>query len=396
MTESVRVRFAPSPTGHLHVGGARTALFNWLFARHHGGAFLLRIEDTDRDRSTDEAIHQILDAMTWLGLDWDREGPEDDGAYRGYFRQTSRFEIYRAHAERLLAEGRAYRCYCTPEELDARREAAQARGRDLPLRRPLPRPPAPSRRPRGAPAPDPGRGDDGRPRPDPRGRDVRPRHARRLDPRPVRRDADLQLLRGRRRRDDEDHPRDPGQRPPLEHAEADPLLRGARVPAAGVRPHPDDPRPGPEAPVQAPRGDVRPRVPGRGVPARGDGQLPRAARMGPRGPGGLHPGRADPPLRPPAGRRHAGDLRPDQARVAEPGVDEAARRGPRGADAARDAAARPARRAARDRRAAGGAAPGRGREPRRARQDAGRDGASRRASTSRLRPTTIRRRSGSS
>jgi glutamyl-tRNA synthetase len=143
MAESVRVRFAPSPTGHLHVGGARTALFNWLFARHHGGVFLLRIEDTDRDRSTDEAIHQILDAMTWLGLDWDQEGPEDDGVYRGYFRQTSRFDIYRAHAERLLADGRAYRCYCTPEELDARREAAQARGetfrydgrcRDLPLR----------------------------------------------------------------------------------------------------------------------------------------------------------------------------------------------------------------------------------------------------------------------
>ena len=128
MNESVRVRFAPSPTGHLHVGGGRTALFNWLFARHHGGACLLRIEDTDRDRSTDEAIGQILDAMTWLGLDWDQEGPESDGNYRGYFRQTSRSEIYRAHAERLLGEGRAYRCYCTPEELDARREAAQGRG----------------------------------------------------------------------------------------------------------------------------------------------------------------------------------------------------------------------------------------------------------------------------
>jgi glutamyl-tRNA synthetase len=141
--ETVRVRFAPSPSGHLHIGGARTALFNWLFARHHGGAFLLRIEDTDRDRSTDEAIHQILGAMAWLGLDWELEGPENDGTYRGYFRQTSRFETYRAHAERLLAEGQAYRCYCTPEELDARREVAQARGetfrydgrcRDLPLR----------------------------------------------------------------------------------------------------------------------------------------------------------------------------------------------------------------------------------------------------------------------
>jgi glutamyl-tRNA synthetase len=128
MPEPVRVRFAPSPTGHLHVGGARTALFNWLFARHHGGTFLLRIEDTDRDRSTAEAIRQILDAMAWLGLDWDREGPDEDGAYRGYFRQTSRLEIYRTHAERLLAEGGAYHCYCSPDELEARRAAAQARG----------------------------------------------------------------------------------------------------------------------------------------------------------------------------------------------------------------------------------------------------------------------------
>jgi glutamyl-tRNA synthetase len=124
----VRVRFAPSPTGHLHVGGARTALFNWLFARHHGGAFLLRVEDTDRSRSTEDSIRQILEALTWLGLDWDREGPEDDGAWQGYFRQTSRLEIYRAQAERLLAEGRAYRCYCPPEELEAGRQAAQARG----------------------------------------------------------------------------------------------------------------------------------------------------------------------------------------------------------------------------------------------------------------------------
>ena len=128
MSEPVRVRFAPSPTGHLHVGGARTALFNWLFARHAGGTLILRIEDTDRSRSTDDSIRQILEAMTWLGLGWDPEGPEDDGTYRGYFRQTSRLDVYRAHAERLLAEGRAYRCYCTPTELDARREAAQARG----------------------------------------------------------------------------------------------------------------------------------------------------------------------------------------------------------------------------------------------------------------------------
>ena len=128
MNEAVRVRFAPSPTGHLHVGGARTALFNWLFARGAGGTFILRIEDTDRTRSTDESIRQILEAMTWLGLSWDEEGPEDDGIFRGYFRQTSRLDVYRAHAERLLAEGRVYRCYCTSEELQERRAAAQARG----------------------------------------------------------------------------------------------------------------------------------------------------------------------------------------------------------------------------------------------------------------------------
>jgi glutamyl-tRNA synthetase len=128
MSEPVRVRFAPSPTGHLHVGGARTALFNWLFARRAGGAFLLRIEDTDRTRSTDDSIRQILEALTWLGLPWDPEGPEDDGTWAGYFRQTSRLDVYRAFAERLLAEGRAYRCYCPPEDLAARREAARARG----------------------------------------------------------------------------------------------------------------------------------------------------------------------------------------------------------------------------------------------------------------------------
>src|SRR5262245_7513627 len=122
MPESVRVRFAPSPTGHLHVGGARTALFNWLYARHHEGVFILRIEDTDRSRSTEEYIGQIVDAMRWLGLDWD-EGPPTAG-----YRQTERAEIYRSHAERLLAEGQAYRCRCSAEELDALRQAAQQSG----------------------------------------------------------------------------------------------------------------------------------------------------------------------------------------------------------------------------------------------------------------------------
>jgi glutamyl-tRNA synthetase len=121
MTPSVRVRFAPSPTGHLHVGGARTALFNWLYARHHRGVFILRIEDTDRSRSTEENIASIEDALTWLGLDWD-EGPPAPG-----YRQTERLELYRAHAERLLAAGRAYYCDCPPELLDRERKAAEAR-----------------------------------------------------------------------------------------------------------------------------------------------------------------------------------------------------------------------------------------------------------------------------
>jgi glutamyl-tRNA synthetase len=121
MASGVRVRFAPSPTGHLHVGGARTALFNWLFARHHGGTFILRIEDTDRSRSTEANLDAILDALRWLELDWD-EGPPTPG-----YRQTERFDLYRAHAERLRAAGRAYFCDCTPELLDQQRKAAEAR-----------------------------------------------------------------------------------------------------------------------------------------------------------------------------------------------------------------------------------------------------------------------------
>jgi glutamyl-tRNA synthetase len=121
MTGTVRVRFAPSPTGHLHVGGARTALFNWLFARHHRGAFILRIEDTDRSRSTEDYLAAIVEALGWLGLEWD-EGPPAPG-----YRQTERLEIYRAHADRLRGAGRAYYCDCPPAELEAARRAAEAR-----------------------------------------------------------------------------------------------------------------------------------------------------------------------------------------------------------------------------------------------------------------------------
>jgi glutamyl-tRNA synthetase len=122
MAAPVRVRFAPSPTGHLHVGGARTALFNWLFARHHRGQFILRIEDTDRSRSTDANIASIIEALTWMELDWDA-GPPTPG-----YRQTERQAIYAEHAARLVRGGRAYYCDCSPAELDRAREAAQARG----------------------------------------------------------------------------------------------------------------------------------------------------------------------------------------------------------------------------------------------------------------------------
>ena len=121
----VRVRFAPSPTGKLHVGGARTAIYNWAFARANGGTFILRIDDTDPTRSTEENTQIILRAMRWLGLDWD-EGPEVGGDF-GPYKQTERAEMYRAAAQRLWDEGKAYPCFCTPEQLAADREAAQAR-----------------------------------------------------------------------------------------------------------------------------------------------------------------------------------------------------------------------------------------------------------------------------
>ena len=114
-----RVRFAPSPTGYLHVGGARTALFNWLYARRHGGTFILRIEDTDAERSSDDMVTGILDGLRWLGLDWD-EGP---------FLQSHRFGAYLEAADGLLAAGLAYECFCTEEEVRARNDEALRAGR---------------------------------------------------------------------------------------------------------------------------------------------------------------------------------------------------------------------------------------------------------------------------
>src|SRR5437660_10190431 len=122
MTAPVVTRFAPSPTGFLHIGGARTALFNWLYARKTGGKMLLRVEDTDRERSTEPAITAILDGLKWLGLDWDGE----------VIYQFSRAARHREMAETLLASGKAYRCYATAEQLTAMREKARADGRTRP------------------------------------------------------------------------------------------------------------------------------------------------------------------------------------------------------------------------------------------------------------------------
>ncbi|MFZ5640032.1 MAG: glutamate--tRNA ligase [Bacillota bacterium] len=126
MDNRVRVRFAPSPTGPLHIGGARSALFNWLLARKYGGTMIVRIEDTDLERSSRESEENILQALRWLGLDWD-EGIGEGGDH-GPYRQTERLPIYREYTEKLLAAGQAYLCYCSEEELEAERQALLARG----------------------------------------------------------------------------------------------------------------------------------------------------------------------------------------------------------------------------------------------------------------------------
>ena len=150
--QKVRVRYAPSPTGRPHIGNIRTALFNWLLARHTGGAFIFRLEDTDRERFVEGALEQQYTALKWLGLDWD-EGPDIGGPYAPYV-QSQRLDIYKKYAEELIASGNAYRCYCTVERLTALREKQQERGlyrqqswaslerppnRSLPLRRVRPK-----------------------------------------------------------------------------------------------------------------------------------------------------------------------------------------------------------------------------------------------------------------
>ena len=129
MTDDIRVRYAPSPTGLPHIGNIRTALFNWLFARHHGGKFIVRIEDTDQERLVPGAVEGILDGLEWLDIDWD-EGPRAGGDYGSYF-QSERLHLYQAEAERLISQGDAYRCYCTRERLDALREEQRRNRQDL-------------------------------------------------------------------------------------------------------------------------------------------------------------------------------------------------------------------------------------------------------------------------
>ena len=128
----IRVRFAPSPTGLLHVGNARTALYNWLFARRMGGEFILRIEDTDVERSETRYEKQLIEDLKWLGLDWDKgplpnpDGSTTDVGEYGPYRQSERLDIYSEHTEELLRKGKAYPCFCTPEELEAERKQAAA------------------------------------------------------------------------------------------------------------------------------------------------------------------------------------------------------------------------------------------------------------------------------
>jgi glutamyl-tRNA synthetase len=129
LAENIRVRYAPSPTGYPHIGNIRTALFNWLFARHHGGKFIVRVEDTDQERLVPGAVDSILDGLEWLGIDWD-EGPRVGGPYGPYL-QSERLDHYQEAAEKLIAEGKAYRCYCTREHLAQLREEQQRQKRPI-------------------------------------------------------------------------------------------------------------------------------------------------------------------------------------------------------------------------------------------------------------------------
>src|SRR5207248_1502939 len=280
---SVRTRFAPSPTGALHIGSVRTALFSYLFARHHGGAFVLRVEDTDRERSTEESTRAILEGLGWLGLTWD-EGP---------YHQSERLALYRARAEALLAAGAVYRCWCTPEELEARRQAALA------ARRP--------RRPR-TPLPHSARGGNRHRRPREGPGRVPERRSGRLHHRALGRHARLQLLRGGRRPRHADHARDPRRRPPRQHAAPGAPLPRFRRRAARVRARAPDPGARQGSTLEATWRDLGARLPGDGLPSRPGGQLFGSPGVVTRRPGAVSPRGAHRPLHPGERRQIGGNL----------------------------------------------------------------------------------------
>ena len=288
-TRPVVARFCPSPTGNPHVGMARTALFSWAFARHHGGRFVFRIEDTDATRDTEESYQLLVDVMRWLGLDWD-EGPEVGGP-NGPYRQSERMDIYADVAQQLLDAGLAYKAYDTAEELEERRDDGPRRGQAQRLRRAAPRPHARAvaalrgRGPRaGHPVHDAASGLDVH-RPRPRRDHVRRRERAGLRHRARQRPAALHADQPHGRRADGRHPRAPRRGPAQLDAAADRAVRGVRRDRRRRRAHarvrPPAVRHGRRQPqaVQARPGVEPARLPRPGLPARGAAQLPGAARL---------------------------------------------------------------------------------------------------------------------
>ncbi len=282
MVDSVRTRFAPSPTGTLHIGSVRTALFCWLYARRHGGQFVLRVEDTDRARSTEESVRVILEALEWLRLEPD-EGP---------FFQTSRFDRYREVAAEMIADGRAYHCYCTPEELAEMREQRTARGREAALRRSMSNPQcAAQRRCTCGALPQPRRRPSGRRGPSARPGRFREQRARRSHNPPVGHHADVSLQCRGGRRGHAHQPCHSRRRPSEQYAPAHQSIPRARRTRAALRTPTHDRRTRRSKALEAAWCSERARVSRAGLPPGRPAELPRAARMGARRPGAVQPRR---------------------------------------------------------------------------------------------------------
>ncbi len=292
-----RVRFAPSPSGYLHIGGARTALFSWLWAKSQGGSFIVRVEDTDQERSSLESVRAILDALKWLGLDWD-EGPEVGGDHGPYF-QSERKALYREAVEQLIREGHAYRCYCTKEELDRQRAALKARDpkaqfvypgtcRDRKDQPDLPHV-VRFKSPRA--------GSDGVRRQGLRRDQHAERHAAGLRDGPHRRLPAVQPGVCRRRPPDGHQPRHARPRSHRQHAAAAPHLPRLRLGTAGVRAPADDAEPEGRQAQQAQRGRGCAGLQKARLHTHGRPELPGALRLVLRRPGDLQLRRAGKALR---------------------------------------------------------------------------------------------------